>query len=469
MDTPIDSTSAHTSIVTAAGIPVNTAIPAVSGTAQAGQTLTASTGKWTNSPTSYAYQWWDYTKNKPITGATAPTHVFQALRVGSQVTCQVTAANSSGTSAAAVSAPTAKIAAAGACPYSGSGWADGCPGAPSGAPQQPTLLNGYGPHRPPWNVAGVDYHVGVPDGAVLTDWRTLSDSNLSVNTSNGLIAFNGDYAFNNIDFSLGTGAVIYNPAGSAHNISFTNCFFQVQPSSPHAAAGYAILDQNQANITLTNCTIDGIHLIGAPSLIAVAGSITAKYNWFKNTPSQIVQLNTLSSGKTAAFQYNFYDNANIDMVTDPNCCFSHMNYLQGGQNNVSMTYNVSFNTTCQSKLSGGEGFQFYTNGTGLTLLTPVFENNTMMAIPAATFTRHCGTSGICGTKGTTTFGPETISYMNYGTQGGTSISGGGQNNHNYFDRSGAFDAYYPGTFTAARGWSSSGNIDMNRGAIITPV
>ena len=37
--------------------PTNTTLPTISGTPQQGQTLTASTGSWSGSPTSYGYQW----------------------------------------------------------------------------------------------------------------------------------------------------------------------------------------------------------------------------------------------------------------------------------------------------------------------------------------------------------------------------------------------------------------------------
>ena len=41
----------------APGAPLNTALPAIGGSPQQGQSVTASAGTWTNSPTAYAYQW----------------------------------------------------------------------------------------------------------------------------------------------------------------------------------------------------------------------------------------------------------------------------------------------------------------------------------------------------------------------------------------------------------------------------
>ena len=92
--------------------PVNTALPVVSGTAEEGETLSASTGTWTESPTSYAYQWEDCNASgascSAISGATGSTRVVAASDVGHTLRVVVKATNAGG-SGEAVSAATATV------------------------------------------------------------------------------------------------------------------------------------------------------------------------------------------------------------------------------------------------------------------------------------------------------------------------------------------------------------------------
>jgi hypothetical protein len=93
-------------------VPVKTAAPVISGTAQVGQTLTATAGTWANTPTSYTYQW--NRGGTAISGAASSTYVPVAADVGSTLAVSVIATNGSGSSAPATSAPTSPVTAAGA-------------------------------------------------------------------------------------------------------------------------------------------------------------------------------------------------------------------------------------------------------------------------------------------------------------------------------------------------------------------
>lgn len=95
---PILSAIAGDSI---SSVPVNTVAPVISGTAQAGSTLSCTTGTWTNSPLSYAYQWYD--DAVAIGGATSSTFQLTTAQVGGAITCGVIATNASGPSAQAIS------------------------------------------------------------------------------------------------------------------------------------------------------------------------------------------------------------------------------------------------------------------------------------------------------------------------------------------------------------------------------
>ncbi len=104
--------------------PVNTAPPAISGSATDGSTLNASTGAWTNGPTSYGYQWQRCNSSsgcQSVAGATGSTYLLGNADIGSTMGVSVAAGNSAGSASAtspATEAVSATVVAVGdiACP-----------------------------------------------------------------------------------------------------------------------------------------------------------------------------------------------------------------------------------------------------------------------------------------------------------------------------------------------------------------
>jgi hypothetical protein len=107
---------------TTTGTPVNTVLPAISGTAAQGQTLSASVGTWTGAPTSFAYQWLRCDASSSncvnIAGASTSSYVPGGPDVGSRLRVRVTATNGAG-SAAAQSSTTAVVTGTGGATGSG--------------------------------------------------------------------------------------------------------------------------------------------------------------------------------------------------------------------------------------------------------------------------------------------------------------------------------------------------------------
>jgi hypothetical protein len=104
--------SAPSAVVGAVAVPVNMALPAISGTPQVGQTLTVTTGIWTGSPTAYAFQWQRCdaagANCTSVAGATGGTYVLSASDSGTTLRVSVTATNAAG-SATAISPPTSPV------------------------------------------------------------------------------------------------------------------------------------------------------------------------------------------------------------------------------------------------------------------------------------------------------------------------------------------------------------------------
>jgi len=78
--------------------PSNTVPPVITGMTLVGETLTCSTGTWTDSPTGFAYEW--RRGADIIAGATGSTLVLAALDQGYRIYCRVTAINAVGSGVA---------------------------------------------------------------------------------------------------------------------------------------------------------------------------------------------------------------------------------------------------------------------------------------------------------------------------------------------------------------------------------
>jgi len=77
--------------------PVNTVLPNVTGSAVVGNVLSTTNGTWTNSPTSYAYQW---KRGATNIGTNANTYTLVTADAGQSITCVVTATNAGGSTPA---------------------------------------------------------------------------------------------------------------------------------------------------------------------------------------------------------------------------------------------------------------------------------------------------------------------------------------------------------------------------------
>jgi hypothetical protein len=101
------------------GPPNMTVYPTTSGLAKEGETITSAPGSWSNSPTSYTYQWKRcaaaFEPCSTISGATGSKYVLTADDVGSRVQVLVTASNGKGSNSAA-SFPTEIVATSAVAP-----------------------------------------------------------------------------------------------------------------------------------------------------------------------------------------------------------------------------------------------------------------------------------------------------------------------------------------------------------------
>lgn len=339
-------------------------------------------------------------------GTSLTTFVAVGLTPSSNYDFRVNASNLAGTSAYATN--TIGISTT-------SGFLDGLAGAPAGvAPQLPNILSGY-PARPVWNVAGVDYGVGIPAATTLTDWTTLSGSGVIVGANS--VEFNGvvNAVVDSVDFSLHGGAALLFFNGS-NNATVSNCKFGGASVNSNAAIN---TDPLSAGLTVLNCEFDSGSAI-TNSLIWArgGGTITVQYCWSTYIASYMLIVGDL--GGVVNLQWNLNEGAL---------------FFKGDSLSSSvLTPVVAFNTNYRNTGMGPNPSIELLNALG-SMTNPFINNNVVIA------------------TGTASGG--------FGIKGGTSSSG--FLFENWIDSSSAFGPFYTGSFT---NWVEVENVDLVTGMVL---
>ncbi len=207
----------------------------------------------------------------------APTDITTVGTVTINVSSTNAAGTGTGTATLTVTAALAN------CPK-GSAFADGCAAAVPATVQFPDFFTSRAPQsgqtfvtRPPWNVAGVDYAVGVPTSVTLLDPQTNVPAGCSYNAGppNAFLSCSGaNRTITGLDFSL-HGGVGIDVTSCSGNWTISNNKFQVGAAQNASGSQYIMtIEGGSCNLTLKNNTADG----GAPTFQAAQ----AWYQWFSS-------------------------------------------------------------------------------------------------------------------------------------------------------------------------------------------
>jgi hypothetical protein len=208
---------------------------------------------------------------------------------------------------------------------------DGQANAPVGSPQLPNLLDTYGANKPAWNVAGVDYYVGAPQGVALKNPATISMAGVSVDTTNHVVTVTGNnVTLDGYDFSLNGG---WQVSVDAANTKIMNSSFVVGSNDYTPIVG----TEHASNLSVAYCTIDGAgHDAGVSgTLFLYSGTnFSIEYSWLKNAGGDVIQ-QTGGSG-AVVIEHNLIQDGGLNPQ-------SHGDYtqLEGGPFTVAYNYNTT--------------------------------------------------------------------------------------------------------------------------------
>jgi hypothetical protein len=282
--------------------------------------------------------------------------------------------------------------------------------ASGGPPQLPDLLAGY-VARPAWQVAGVDYAVGVSAGTALKDPATLAMAGVSVDAADHTVYVTASgVTLDGYDFGLAGGYAVVINSGVTNTVIENSHFLVGANDQVPIQAGSGV-----GNLTVQNCTIDGGSRTDPAAYTLIeyngTGDFVSQYNMFENAPADAIDF---SAGRLT---YAVDNNVFVNLGTNPG---AHPDTVQNIAD-VATNSTFDFNTIYQPNGSGEQGIQLDSYG-GSSITNSRVENNTVVA------------------KGPSL----TMSYdIAVGQTPGDNTTSGALISNNYIDASGAYGPFYP--------------------------
>ena len=244
---------------------------------------------------------------------------------------------------------------------------DGSTGAPGGTPQVPHLLDGYAV-RPTWEVAGVDYAVGVHPGITL---KVPTANNLPAGATLGdhVININGtDVTLSGYDLTNYTVMVTETAKGTA---TIVDCA---------ATTGVVIRSvvNATANLVVRYCSLDGGGMASDPDFNMIkewCPQLTVEYSVIKNGAAGIQsasEITTVRYNVLSGFAWQTGEHANaiaVEGTTNPNSsALIAYNTLYSGDARNAQGFPIGI----------GTGIAFY-NDAGGNFYNGTVTNNTVIA------------------------------------------------------------------------------------------
>lgn len=265
-------------------VPAISVAPVVSGTPEDGQTLSCTTGTWTNTPSGYTYQWKADAVN--IGGATASTFLLTATQIGAMMTCAVVASNAGGSGSASTSNSVGPVDVA-SFDYSDGVVANGLEDVRDYARtgMQP------GPRYSLLHTLSTDSVAGIVTGGATVTKNSPATGDLLVNTGAG-----GSVTFDRWDidgwdvYVIGTGT-----------LNITDCTWTPKLASntwglSSGRDGPGNSPQGSPTVNVTFADFDSSTGGGGAGFLRITGSLNVTDCSLRNVGTQAIQSDNVSSG-----------------------------------------------------------------------------------------------------------------------------------------------------------------------------